>query len=156
VLADLGPASEAGERAWMARYVERRRAWLGGHSRSDLRATVYRMDAFQRLIDQGRWGLELPLVVRGAEISTDTLAADPPGCYDGPPPGSRTLSVARPLMRGLDVRRLQLGLSERGMSLGADGVFGQTTQRILRGYQLAMGLPATGVAEPALIGELAV
>ena len=35
--------------------------------RQALRETVYRMDAFQRLIDQGFWGLKLLFVKRGAE-----------------------------------------------------------------------------------------
>jgi chitosanase len=153
--AAVGPATQAGERAWIDRYVAHRRAWLAGHPRADLRATTYRMDAFRRLIDQGYWGLELPIVVRGAEISVATLAADPPGCYDGPAPGTRALGLGQPLARGLDVRLLQLGLSDLGLDLRADGVFGQTTQTCLRSYQIAHGLPVTGVADTALVASLA-
>lgn len=149
-----GSIAALGEREWIAAYVATRHAWLAAHPRSDLRRTVYRMEAFQRLIDQGYWGLELPLVVRESEISRTTLAATPPGCYDGPQPGTRSLSLQTPLVRGLDVRLVQLGLSERGVNIKADGIFGQTSVALLKGYQASHGLPANGVADPQLISQL--
>jgi chitosanase len=149
-----GRLAELGERAWIGAYVATRHAWLAGHRRSDLRATAYRMEAFQRLAEQAYWGLELPLVVRGAELSPATLYATPPGCYDGPQPGTRAIALQTPLARGLDVRLLQLALSERGIAIKADGIFGRTSANLLRDYQLSAGLPATGVADPALIGQL--
>ena len=150
----FGRLAELGERAWIGAYVATRHAWLAGHRRSDLRATAYRMEAFQRLAEQAYWGLELPLVVRGAERSPATLYATPPGCYDGPQPGTRAIALQTPLARGLDVRLLQLALSERGIAIKADGIFGRTSANLLRNYQLSAGLPATGVADPALIGQL--
>ena len=105
-IAQSGSIATLGEKKWIAAYVATRRTWLTKHPRSDLRKTAYRMDAFQRLIEQGYWGLELPLVVRGAEISSTTLRATPPGCYDGPQPGTRTIALQSPLARGLDVRLL--------------------------------------------------
>jgi chitosanase len=153
-VAQAGDVAQAGEREWLRAYVATRRAWLAGHARADLRATVYRMEAFQRLMDQGFWGLELPLVVRGWEISSTTLAATPPGCYDGPPPGTRTLALQSPLQRGLDVRLLQLGLSDRGVDIKADGIFGQTSARLLRQYQAQNQLPPTGAADSALMAQL--
>ncbi|MEW6429720.1 MAG: peptidoglycan-binding protein [Thermodesulfobacteriota bacterium] len=152
--AAAGEIGGIGEKRWVAAYVASRRSWLASSSRADLRATVYRMDAFQRLLDQGYWGLDLPLVVRGREISTAALAATPPGCYAGPQPGTRQLFVQSPLMRGLDVRLVQLGLSEAGMDIKADGVFGQTSARLVREYQTKHRLPATGVADIALIARL--
>jgi len=149
-----GHLAEFGERAWIEAYISTRHAWLAGHRRSDLRATAYRMEAFQRLAEQAYWGLELPLVVRGAELSPATLYATPPGCYDGPQPGTRAIALQTPLARGLDVRLLQLALSERGIAIKADGIFGRTSANLLRDYQLSAGLPATGVADPALIGQL--
>ena len=149
-----GSIAALGERDWIAAYVAARHAWLAGHPRSDLRKTVYRMEAFQRLIDQGYWGLELPLVVHGAEVSRTTLAATPPGCYDGPQPGTRSLALQTPLARGLDVRLVQLGLSERGVNIKADGIFGQTSVALLKGYQASHGLPVNGVADPQLISQL--
>jgi chitosanase len=151
--AGFGTLAERGETAWIPAYIDARRAWLAG-GRADLRATVYRMDALRRLVDQELWGLDLPLVVRDHEISATTLAAAPPGCYDGPAPGTRTLALQEPLARGLDVRLLQLGLARRGAEIRADGVYGQASFKGVRAFQAARGLPATGVADIALISEL--
>jgi len=150
----MGDLAQAGEKAWISAYVATRRSWLAGHPRADLRATVYRMDSFQRLVDQDYWGLELPLVVRGKEISTAALTGTPPGCYDGPQPGTRTLALQSPMQRGLDVRLVQLGLSISGSNIKADGIFGQTSARLLREYQKANHLPPTGIADTALIARL--
>ncbi len=152
--AAAGAPSAAHERRWIAEYVKQRRHWLATHPRADLRATVYRMDSFQRLIDNGMWALPLPLVVRGREISALSLAALPPGCYDGPAPGSRAIALATPLMRGLDVRRVQLALSDRDVDIRADGIFGQTSMKLVRAFQAAQGLPATGALDPATIVTL--
>ncbi|MDH4285753.1 MAG: peptidoglycan-binding protein, partial [Gallionellaceae bacterium] len=149
-----GSIASLGEQGWISAYVKARHDWLSGHSRADLRATAYRMDVFQRLIDQGYWGLELPLVVRAAEISMASLNATPSGCYDGPQPGSRALALQSPLLRGLDVRLVQLGLSNSGADIKADGIFGQTSVSRIKEYQTRSGLPATGVADAALIMKL--
>src|SRR5262249_20166611 len=134
--------------------VQTRSEWLANNERADLRATVYRMEALRRLIDQGFWGLDLPLVVRGLEVSLASLNGTPPGCYDGPQGGSRVLQLQAPLTRGLDVRLVQLGLSDQGADIRADGVFGQTSSKRVREYQAAHALPATGVADLALIASL--
>lgn len=152
--AQAGKLADIGEMAWVSAYVRTRRQWLATHARTDLRATVYRMDALQRLIDQGFWGLELPLVVRNLEISMATLNATPPGCYDGPAPGSRLLAVQSPLPRGLDVRLVQLGLSDQDIDIKADGIFGQTSAKRIKDFQALQGLPVTGVADAALIARL--
>jgi chitosanase len=144
------PASAGGEQAWIAAYVDARRDWLAHSERDDLRKTVYRMDSFRRLIDQGFWGLALPFVVRGCEISLSTLNAQPPGCYDGPQPGSRLLALQSPLARGLDVRVLQLAMSDRDIDLVADAVFGPTSATKLRQFQQSIGLAPTGIADPAV------
>lgn len=150
----VGTAAQVGEKRWITAYVQERRRWLAAHSVPILRQTVYRMDAFQRLIDLNQWGLMLPLVLRGAEISTATLSGLPPGCYDGPVPGSRPLMLAQPLARGLDARLLQLSLSDRGAQVKADGVFGRASAEAVRQLQIIRGLPATGVADAALIASL--
>jgi chitosanase len=150
----VGAVAAVGEQEWTSAYVDARFDWLHNSSRKDLRATTYRMDAFRRLIDQEFWGLELPLVVRGVEISDAALSATPPGCYDWPPPGGRPLSVQSPLLRGLDVRLVQLALSERGADIKADGVFGQMSSKRIKELQLAEGLPATGIADVPLIARL--
>ena len=153
-IAQAGRLADLGEHAWIDAYIATRHAWLAGNRRSDLRATTYRMEAFQRLAEQGYWGLELPLVVRGAELSPTTLYATPPGCYDGPQPGTRSIALQTPLACGLDVRLLQLALSEQGIVIKADGIFGRTSANLLRDYQASAGLPPTGVADPALLGRL--
>jgi chitosanase len=149
-----GTPAALGERAWITAYVATRHEWLATNPRADLRKTVYRMDAMQRLLDQGFWGLNLPLVVRSAEVSLASLGAMPPGCYDGPHPGTRSLALQTPLVRGLDVRLVQLGLSDLGADILADGVLGQTSIKRIAEYQSSNGLPATGVADPALIARL--
>ncbi|WP_431264997.1 chitosanase [Roseateles chitinivorans] len=149
-----GSLQKLGERGWIQAYVKRRLNWLATSTRDDLRATVYRMDAFQRLIDQDRWGLALPLVVRGLEISTATLSEPPPGCYAGPTPGTRPVAVTSPLTRGLDVRLLQLALSDAGEPVKADGVFGDQSSKSLARVQSARGMPASGVADPAQVVAL--
>jgi len=151
----VGDVERVGQRPWITAYVRTRRAWLAGHARRDLRATVYRMDAFQRLIDQERWDLGLPLVVRRREISTVVLSATPEGCYDGPQPGARSLALQSPMLRGLDVRLLQVGLSGQGIGIKADGIYGRESVRCVREYQASHGLAATGVADGAFVVELA-
>lgn len=153
VLAQTGSVSAVGEAAWIGAYIARRRAWLES-SRPDLRKTVYRMDSFKRLIELGLWGLPLPLVVRDIEISQASLAAAPSDCYDGPEPGSRSLAIQQPLARGLDVRLLQLGLSDRGIDIKADGVFGPGARDALKAFQAASGLPVNGIADVGLIATL--
>jgi chitosanase len=152
-----GQPRTRGQRPWLIDYVAVRREWLATHPRADLRATVYRMDAMGRLIDLGAWALELPLVVRGVEISMATLEGVPPGCFDDPGPGTRDLAfvTSGPLCRGLDVRLVQVALSQRGHDIHADGVFGRASAKTVAEFQEREGRPATGVAEKALVAKLA-
>jgi chitosanase len=152
-----GTPESRGERTWVREYVGARRNWLATHTRADLRMTVYRIEALGRLMDLGLWGLELPLVVRGAEISALTMSGVPPGAFDGPQPGTRdlTFQTSAPLFRGLDVRLVQLALSERGMDIRADGIFGRASANCVADLQRAEGRPVTGVADRALVASLA-
>lgn len=150
-----GTIAALGEQRWIAAYIATRRQWLATNGNPVLRKTVYRMDAFQRLIAQGFWGLELPLVVCSVEISLTSLSGTPPHCYDGPQPGTRSIAAQSPMLRGLDVRLLQLGLSDCGIDIIADGVFGQTSAKRLTEYQASKGMIANGVADPSLVLELA-
>ncbi len=152
--ANVGPPAAASEQVWIAEYVKQRRDWLANHKRADLRLTVYRMDTFQRLIDQGYWNLPLPLVVRDAEISELTLSSLPRNCYSGPQPGSRVLALQTPLLSGQDVRLLQLALSQRGIDTLADGIFGQTSRRVVAQFQQASGFAPTGAVDPSLFSAL--
>jgi chitosanase len=145
---DLGPLASAGERSWITRYVETRREWLANHGRSDLRRTVYRMESLRRLIDQDAWDLELPLVVRGHEISLETLFAVPPNVYTGPQPRSRVVMFTTPIQRGLDVRLAQLALSKAGHDALADGLFGRVSRGIVEEFQRQSLRPVTGSLGP--------
>lgn len=149
-----GGLRDVGEHEWVRRYLRIRREWLATHPNPLLRHTVYRMDAFRGLAEQEAWGLPLPLVVRGEEISLATLLGTPPGCYDGPQPGSRELSVRSPLLRGLDVRLVQLALSDQGCDILADGIFGHATSRFVRAFQRTGEMPETGVADAPLVHRL--
>jgi chitosanase len=149
-----GAPAQLGEKTWIVAYIATRRDWLANHPRPDLRPTVYRMDALGALAAHGNWALQLPMLVRDQEISFASLGAAPPGCYDGPAPGSRILAVATPFERGLDVRLVQLGLSDADVAVKADGVFGPGTAAAVKEFQLAQGLAPTGVADLALIGRL--
>ena len=150
----VGPLANQGERKWIAAYVQTRRDWLANHPRADLRPTVYRMDAFQRLIDLDVWDLDLPLLVRGQEISNLSLSAAPPGCYDSPQAGSRPIGLQTPLARGLDVRLVQVGLSQQGIDVLADGVFGKGSVAAIKTYQATHNLAQTGAADIGLIARL--
>jgi chitosanase len=152
--ARAGELDALGEQAWIRAYVTTRRDWLLHHRNRILHNTIYRMDAFLGLIDQGYWNLDLPLVVRNREISLATMHAVPPDCFDGPRPGSRSLAIASPMAKGLDVRLVQLGLGDLGFDLTADGWYGQTTTRLIARHQQNLGLPPTGVADEGLVMEL--
>lgn len=154
VVKAIGMPSSAGEQVWLQEYVALRRAWLAGST--TLCATVYRMDAFNQLMTQDLWNLDLPLAMRGAEISTATLFALPPNVYDGPQPGTRVIEVCTPMQRGLDARLAQLALSERGAAMTADGIFGRVTRAHVMDFQRREGLPATGAVDAALFERLGV
>ncbi len=152
----IGEVQVAGEQRWLAEYVATRHNWLASHSRRDLRATAYRMDAFHRLIELDQWGLELPLVVRGQEISTATLSAIPPKCFEGPEPGERTVCLQSPLQKGLDVRLLQVGLSQAGIDIIADGIFGRGSVKCLKEYQNRHNMIQNGIADQNVLANLGV
>jgi chitosanase len=134
--------------------VKLRRDWLATHPSAQLRAGAAGMDAFRNLMDEEAWALPLPLVVNGEEISLASLAACPRGCHEGPEPGTRELAVQSPLQRGLDVRLVQLALSDQGCELRADGVYGPVTARCIRAFQRSVELPETGIADAGLIQKL--
>jgi chitosanase len=152
---EYGTLAALGEHAWIKAYLATRRTWLATNPRPDLRMTVYRMDALLDLASHEAWQLDMPLVVRGVEISELTLAGDPPGCYSGPAAGSRELSVQSPLLRGADVRLLQLDIGTPALPLVADGIYGTGTIDAFRIYQKLKGMPQTGIASPGFLRSLA-
>jgi chitosanase len=149
-----GDLARLGEPDWIRAYIDTRANWLATNNQTILHATVYRMAAFKALASHDNWSLELPLVVRSKEISMATLLSDPPDCYDGPAPGSRALALTSPVARGADVRLVQLGLSDAGLNVTADGIFGMASSQAVKQYQKANQLPVTGIADLALIDKI--
>ena len=153
-------ATGVSEKAWIAAYVATRKAWLL-RGKEPLPRTVYRMEAFKRLIEEEKWDLPLPLVVRGVSISEKSLSPNAAVPADGVPASAalvgRTLRLAQPLMKGEDVRALQAALNRAGFAITPDGVFGPATEALLKQFQRSRNLTPDGVAGPrtqAVIREL--
>ena len=106
-----------------------------------LPSTVYRMDEFARLLEEEKWDLPLPLVVRGKSITEESLRASAAVV-------ARTLRLAQPFLRGEDVRAVQAGLNRNGFANIPDGVFGPATDALLRQFQSSRNLSPDGVAGP--------
>jgi SpoIID/LytB domain protein len=98
----------------------------------------------QRLDDHRALGL-LP-------AGTGSAPATPPA----PTPPATGLPVVARGSRGEAVRALQSALTRNGIRTGADGIFGAITERNLRSFQSARGLPVTGTTDGATWGALGV
>lgn len=69
--------------------------------------------------------------------------------------GDRLLFRTRPMLRGEDVRDLQLRLSRLGFDAGlVDGVFGPETERALLGFQSEVGLVVDGILGAETLEQL--
>ncbi|MEJ5348590.1 MAG: peptidoglycan-binding protein [Desulfosoma sp.] len=146
----IGKPSQVGEKAWIQGYVRCRRDWLEHHSNTLLRKTVYRMESFGSLIDQNKWGLELPFMVRGVLIDASVLLDPPVRVSAEEPESGRLLRLQTPALRGDDVRRLQEALGRAGYPVSVDGVFGPETHRAVLAFQKAKGtLKVDGIVGPA-------
>jgi len=62
------PLTGVDERKWIATYVKNRREFLANNPNERLRRSVYRMDTFQQIINDGNWELKPPFSVRGFTI----------------------------------------------------------------------------------------
>jgi peptidoglycan hydrolase-like protein with peptidoglycan-binding domain len=62
--------------------------------------------------------------------------------------GTRALAVKKPLMRGQDVKAVQRGLSQAGISVKDDGFYGVDTKNAVKAFQRGHGLRADGVVGP--------
>lgn len=141
----FGKPSNIGEKKWIENYVNVRRDWLANHSIQILHLTVYRMDAFKKVIQADNWDLNLPFTVRTLVIDEDTMTPtiSSPGI-----PASRLLSLTSPPMTGADVREVQQALIAKGFNLGesgADGIFGPATDAAVRVFQQRQNLRVDGI-----------
>ena len=141
---EQGDIEGLGEENWLKAYIDTRLDWLANHRKWILRQTIYRMHTFIDMIAESFWDLPLPMVIRDHEISEHSLNASPKGSYTGPQAGSRSLMLSSPLLRGLDVREMQLALSAKGYDLKADGWFGRGTERHLIQCQTDLGQTNNG------------
>jgi chitosanase len=140
-IAQFGDPAAIGENNWINRYVSVRRAWLANNANPALHPTVYRMDSFLALIEQGRFDLALPITVRGITIDANTLN----GVM-----APRTLHLATPPLTGDDVRAVQQALVQSGKTVVVDGVFGPSTDAAVRLFQQQRGLAVDGVVDTKL------
>jgi len=144
----FGQAAAIGENTWIAHYIQTRRDWLANHSNSLLRKTVYRMDALRKLMDQGKWALELPLHVRGVRIDEDVLGGRPLRA-SAQDENERLLLLRTPYMEGGDVKEVQEVLVELGLLTDADGVLGPKTAEAVKKFQARNSLEVDGIVGPA-------
>ncbi len=155
--AELGSPAQVGEKVWVEGYVARRRNWLANHANTLLRQTVYRMDSFRGLIGENKWGLELPLTVRGVRIDESVLLGAPLRVSAEDRQAVRILRLETPAQRGEDVRRVQEALVRAGYAVTVEGVFGPDTDRAVRAFQAAHGgLKVDGIVGPATRTALAI
>jgi chitosanase len=150
-----GSAEDVGEERWIESYVAVRRDWLANHPIELLHRTVYRMDCFRKLIDEGKWGLEPPLYVRGVVIDEGVLG-DRPVRVSAQDVEQRLLSLKTPYMQGEDVRAVQESLKSFGFKLRTDGVFGLATDAAVRKFQKRRNLKVDGIVGQATLAALGV
>ena len=118
-----GLVDAIGEKVWTENYIQERRDWLANHSKTILHKTVYRMDAFRKLIDAANWELALPFRVRGVLIDEDILSGTMPIQVSAQGDDERTLLLRTPNMQGNDVRAVQQALVDAGFTVSVDGIF---------------------------------
>lgn len=65
---EVPPVRGGDEKLYVTAYVKARRAWLAASGNPIVQKTVYRMDAFLKIIGEDNWLLKTPLTVRGVTI----------------------------------------------------------------------------------------
>jgi chitosanase len=147
--ANHGQASQIGEQAWIAAYVNERRNWLANNSIIALHPTVYRMDAFLQLIGGSHWDLPLPLTVRGVVITEELFSGTAPVRPSAQAPGEAALQLQTPPIQGDNVRALQQALVAAGFPVTINGNFDPGTDAAVRQFQQQKGLRVDGIVGPA-------
>ncbi|MCF8109450.1 MAG: peptidoglycan-binding protein [Desulfohalobiaceae bacterium] len=145
----FGKVADIGEKKWIQDYIEVRRDWLAHHSNDLLHKTVYRMNSFRELIEEGNWDLDLPFTCRGVLVSESVLTepGDPRASSEADE--MRLLRLQTPFLRGEDVRELQEALAKAGLTLTVDGIFGPATDNAVRKWQKQHDLLVDGIVGPA-------
>jgi peptidoglycan hydrolase-like protein with peptidoglycan-binding domain len=113
------------------------------------------MEAFQSLIGQEKWGLELPFSVRGIRIDDQVLGQKPVRA-SAQDVEERLLYLQSPHMSGDDVRQLQQALANAGLEVEVDGIFGQLTSEAVKKFQQQNNLTIDGIVGPATVAALAI
>ncbi len=149
-----GAVEAIGEKAWIEKYVATRKDWLANHSIRILNKTTYRMAAFQTLIGQDKWGLELPFSVRGIRIDEEVLAGKPVR-VSAQDVEERLLLLQSPYLKGEDVRDVQQALVDAGLEVEVDGIFGPLTSEAVKKFQRRNDLTVDGIVGPATLTALA-
>jgi peptidoglycan hydrolase-like protein with peptidoglycan-binding domain len=105
----------------------------------------------------GRRGREFETDARAWGLATAPKAPAPaqrPAAV-GLRPGSRTLRLTEPRMRGADVRFIQRFIGERQCG-PADGVFGPKTEAGVRFYQKLRGVRVNGVCDRTVFRQMGI
>jgi GH24 family phage-related lysozyme (muramidase) len=115
-------------------------------------AAVKTFQSAKRLTDDGvvgptTWGQ----VLRLTDSVTPPPVPTPAKVYE---PGDRTLALADPRLQGEDVKAAQSALSQQGVTVGTDGVFGPGTEAAVKSFQAAKNLTDDGVIGPATWAQL--
>lgn len=153
------PASAAfSQEDWAHAYVQARKNWLSSGSPL-LQRTVYRMEAFENLMDvQKKWQLELPLTVRGVAIQLADVApvaeTFEPARVGEEGAEYPVLELTKPYTRSDHVGKLQAALSGKGFRIDADNVFGPYTEVLVKQFQKSRGLKPDGIVGPVTWAEL--
>lgn len=147
------------EKDWVAKYVQLRRDWLANNADLGLRNCVYRMDSLGGLIAANKWQLELPVTVRGIQITDQsfdpaappTVSTEPPVRASANDPNEIVLSLRSPFQTGSAVEFLQHGLAKAGLMPedAVDGIFGPLTCMLVKAFQQQQGLTPDGIVGPA-------
>ena len=147
-VAEFGKVSKIGEKIWISKYVDVRRDWLANHPTVPLlHKTVYRMDAFKKLITEDKWELQLPFTVRGLLIDEETLTPNRSGSAQIDE--VRLLRLQSPFMRGEDVRQVQEALKVKGFTIKVDDVYGANTELLVKEFQKQQKMKADGIVGAA-------
>jgi len=153
--------SPANEKAWIAKYVDTRLAWLNSVER--LKTTAIRQEALKQLIEQGKWDLGLPFDLKRPNSIYPMSPFDLPA-YLFPDPlrrlGAAAWGALGPrkgvvVVNNLSARFVQDSLIKLDLLDGkVDGNFGAGTADAVKKFQKSCGVDATGIVNAATFDKL--